>query len=281
VPEIIAPSQSAFVPGKLITNNILLAYEMTHHMRNKGCRKHGLAAFKLDMSKAYDRVEWSFLEGVMRKMGFNERWISLIMICVTTVNYKIKVNGELTETIVPRRGLRQGDPLSPYLFILCAKGLSVLLEDAENKGLIEGVKICRAAPRVSHLFFADDSLIFVKASVSGAHHLQQILSLYESVSGQMINKDKTAAMFSKNAPAHVKEQIMASSGSTRRHEMTNIWGYQFISENQRNQHLHISNKEYGLESKDGMRSYSPRQGRRSLSKRYHKPFLPLLCHVLT
>jgi hypothetical protein len=93
------------------------------------------------------------------------------------------------------------------------------MEDAARRGLIEGVRICSRAPFISHLFFADDSLIFIKASVSGSMHLQQILSLYENASGQMINKDKTAAMFSKNTPTQVKSRILAELGIS--HTTTN------------------------------------------------------------
>jgi len=145
-------SENAFVPGRLITDNVLLAYELTHHLRNKREGKHGLAAFKLDMSKAYDRVEWSFLERIMRKMGFAEKWIRLIMLCVTTVSYKIRINGECTETIWPQRGLRQGDPLSPYLFIICAEAFSALMEDAERRGQIEELGSVQAH-HVSVTFF--------------------------------------------------------------------------------------------------------------------------------
>lgn len=93
---------------------------------------------KLDMSKTYDRVEWSFLEKMMIRLGFHEQWVSTIMKCVTTVTYRIKVNGELTEEIVPERGLRHGDPLSPYLFLICAEAFSCLLHAAEEIGELEG-----------------------------------------------------------------------------------------------------------------------------------------------
>jgi hypothetical protein len=102
------------------------------------------------MHKAYDRVEWIFLENTMRKTGFAERWISLMMASVSLVRYQVRFNSEETKMFVPTRGLRQGGPLSPYLFILCAEGLSSLLLHEEEVGGIDGFRVCRNAPLVSH-----------------------------------------------------------------------------------------------------------------------------------
>jgi hypothetical protein len=112
LPDIIAPTQSAFIPGRLIFDNILAAYETLHTMQSRMWSKEGYMAVKLDMSKAYDRVEWSFLEKVMKRMGFADRWINLIMMCVKSANYAILVNGSPMGRIYPTRGIRQGDPIS-------------------------------------------------------------------------------------------------------------------------------------------------------------------------
>ena len=96
-------------------------------MKNHKVGTNGFMAIKLDMTKVYDRVEWDFLENLMRKMGFYMRWSNLMMECVKIVSYSILVNGELKGLIQPSRGICQGDPLSPFLFLLGTKGLHGLI----------------------------------------------------------------------------------------------------------------------------------------------------------
>ena len=104
-----------------------MAFETLHHMKTKKFGKKGHLALKLDMSKAYNRVEWVFLERIMLKMGFNSKWVGWILECIRSVTYSIIVNGEPQGHIVPTRGIRQGDPLLPYLFLLCSEGLNGLI----------------------------------------------------------------------------------------------------------------------------------------------------------
>ena len=144
-------------------------------------------ALKLNMNKAYDRVEWILLEKIMEKLGFDRRCISLISSCIRSVSFSVLVNGEPHGNFTPNRGLRQGDPLSPYLFLLCAEGLQSLIQQAENAGSIKGVSLCSAGPKFSHLFFTDDSLLFCRANTQECATILEVLQQYEEASGQQIN----------------------------------------------------------------------------------------------
>ena len=120
-----------------------MAFETLHCLRNHKTGVLGFMAIKLDISKAYDQVKWGYQENLMRKMGFNEKWIGLVMVCVKTATYSILVNGEAHGMIHPTRGIRQKDPLSPFLFLLCTEGLHGLINHAANMGEIKGFSLCR------------------------------------------------------------------------------------------------------------------------------------------
>lgn len=192
---VISDTQSAFISGRHISDNVMISYEVMHYLKRKRFGKEGYMALKLDMSKAYDRIEWGFLEAMLRNMGFSEKWVHLVLQCVTTVFYNIVHGENEMGPIVPSRGIRQGDPLSPYLFIICAEGLSALIRNYEEIKLVQGIKICRCAPVISHMFFAEDSYFYCKAEVGEARRVLELLEVYEKASGQKINNSKSSVFF--------------------------------------------------------------------------------------
>ena len=212
LPNVISDSQSAIVPNHLIIDNTTVAYEILHRMRNRRRRKVGQMVVKLDISKAYDWAEWSFLQGIMQKLGFDPRWVKLAMEIVTTASYSVFINGEPKGWITQSRGIRQGDPLSPYLFLLCAEGLSALLNKAVENRVINGIMSSQNGVCISHLLFADDSLLFCKATVGECQQLLSILGQYEAASGQAINRKKTS-FFSKNTNPEIRRLIKQQLGA--------------------------------------------------------------------
>ena len=225
LPHIISENQSAFTSDRLITDNVLVAFEMMHYLDHKTAGKNGFMAVKLDMSKAFDRVEWGFISKVMEKLGFCNRWRDLVMQCITSVSYSVLINGVAHGNIHPSRGLRQGDPLSPSLFLLCAEGLSTLIHQAARKKLITGISITKGCPKVTHLLFADDSILFCKASLEECHLLRSILMEYEEASGQKVNTDKSSIFFSPNTAQATRDEIFNILGPMQNSRLTKYLGF--------------------------------------------------------
>jgi hypothetical protein len=224
LPDIISCFQSAFIPGRLISDNILAAYEIMHTMQRRMWSKEGFMGIKLDMSKAYDRVEWVFLKAVMHKLGFDARWVDLVMKCVSSVKYSVLINGNPVGAFYPSRGLRQGDPISPYLFLLCAECFSGLLCNAEKRGHISGVPSSPKGPTISHLLFADDCILFCKANRVEWRRLLNIISVYEEGSGQKVNLNKTSVFFSRNTKPSRRQEILSLSGLAESHGIESYLG---------------------------------------------------------
>lgn len=212
LPGLVNLAQSAFVAGRSIQDNILIAFEVIHMMKNKRRGKSGDVALKIDISKAYDKVDWRYLKLILYKLGFSEQGVKWMLMCVESVTYFFQVNESFVGPIIPGRGLRQGDPLSPYLFILCAEGLSAAIDHATGAGILHESKVCRTAPPISHLMFADDCLLFCKATKAECTHLRQLLADYERVSGQAVNFSKLGVYFSKNVNADTRRELSSILG---------------------------------------------------------------------
>ncbi|KAL8127117.1 hypothetical protein AgCh_014147 [Apium graveolens] len=172
----------------------------------------GGVALKLDINKAYDRVDWNYLQFRLYQMGFHTKFVRWMMLFVTTVQYSVCFNGQSVGPINPKRGLRQGDPISPYLFLLCVEGLSKLITETANNNKIQGWKVCSSAPALTHLLFADDSLLFFRASCEEAFKIKAVLNEYEARSGHAVNFQNSGVYFSANVSPTKQEELKAVLG---------------------------------------------------------------------
>ncbi|CAL5392116.1 unnamed protein product [Camellia sinensis] len=200
LPEIINEAQSAFLSGRNILDGVLIANEVVDEW--KKAKRMGVIV-KLDFEKAYDSVNWKFLFLMLSRFGFGDKWIAWIRECVTSARVSVLVNGSPIEEFCPQNGLRQGDPLSPFLFNIVAKGLNILLPRALEKNLIKGVKVGTHGVLVSHLQFANDSILFCEAEVQEVVNIKRILRCFELISGLKINYHKSVV-----CGVGVKEDIL-------------------------------------------------------------------------
>ena len=186
MPELISPMQSSFIPGRQVTGNIIVMQELLHTMKRKVGTK-GWMAIKLDLEKAYDRVRWDFIRDTLIRMKLPDSLIEVIMSCVTTSSLSILWNGEPSESFKPTRGIRQGDPLSPYLFVACMERLSQLINTLQRGGRWKAIPVSRGGTKISHLMFADDVVLFGEASAEQAHMIRSCLNEFCEWSGQKVN----------------------------------------------------------------------------------------------
>ena len=185
--KLVTPMQSSFVPGRHITDNIIITQEVVHSMRRmRG--KDGYMAVKIDLEKAYDRLNWDFILDTLQDIGIPNRLINVIMKCFTSTKMLVSWNGDLSEEFRPTRGVRQGDPLSPYLFVLCMERLSQLIVKHVQEGKWKAIQLGKDGPPISHLFFANDLVLFAKASFDQVTLLENVFRIFCDSSGQKISK---------------------------------------------------------------------------------------------
>lgn len=209
--ELIGPQQSSFVPGRQITDNVLVYQEVLHSMKKKTGTK-GMMAIKIDLEKAYDRLSWKFIRETLRETGMNELWVRNIMSCIESTRMALLWNGERTDWFIPGRGIRQGDSLSPYIFVLCIERLSHMINHSIREGLWKPIKLSRHGPTISHLMFADDMVLFAEASTEQIQTVLQCLNKFCEGSGQKINLKKSHIHFSRNVDNQLAHTISSTAG---------------------------------------------------------------------
>lgn len=201
LPNLVAEEQSAFVQGRNISESILITNEIAHSIQNSHTK--GLI-LKLDFEKAFDMVNWEFLLQTLNSMGFGVKWLAWIKEIFSTVRQSVLVNGSPSTEFKMERGLRQGDPLSPMLFIIVTQVLHVVIEKAKTLGLIKGIRIGNLMS-ISHLQFADDTIIFLQDDWHSIKGIKLVLTIFEMLSGLKINYSKSSIY----APASPQYMVQA------------------------------------------------------------------------
>lgn len=177
VAKLVSEVQCSFIPGRQTSDNIIIVQELLHSMRRMKGRT-GIMAIKIDLEKAYDRISWPFLTKVLQAAGFSTDMVELIMYVVSSAKMQVLWNSTFLEEFQPSRGLRQGDPLAPFLFVLCMEHLTQLIQKSVNAGEWTGIRASRSGPPVSHLLFADDLFLFGKATEKQARAMAGVLEVF-------------------------------------------------------------------------------------------------------
>lgn len=192
---------------------------------------------KIDLEKAYDRVDWQFLDNVLRSVGFQPRLRQVIRSCLESSSLSVVWNGTRLEPFTPQRGLRQGDPLSPYLFVLCMEVLGHHIANAVDQKQWKPVQVGKKGIRLSHLVFADDLLLFAEASNAQATIIHEVLHRFCKESGQKVNIAKSKVWYSSNTSRHLIHSISQHFGMITTTYLGKYLGLPLIHDRLRSQHF--------------------------------------------
>ena len=224
MPNLVSPSQTAFFAGKRGTDNVIVPQELLYAMeRMKG--RTGYMIIKIDLEKAYDRLEWGFVRNMLSSLNFHMDTVELILSCISTTSVSFLFNGEQLGEFQPSRGLRQGDPLSPYIFILCMEFLSSLINKKCDDGVWGRVKASRNGPGFSHIFFADDLLFFAKATQENCEAISKVLEEFCLVMGLKINCEKSKVFFSPVVSVEDRAELTHRLGICETNNLGNYLGF--------------------------------------------------------
>ncbi|XP_069150536.1 uncharacterized protein [Solanum lycopersicum] len=215
LPFLVSENQSGFVKGRSISENIMLAQEVIHGIKLPKEGKN--VVIKLDMIKAYDRVSWTYTCLVLRKMGFGEVFIDRIWRIMSNNWYSVVINGKRHGFFHSTRGLKQGDPLSPALFILGAEAFSRQLNSLYNNHDYIGFQMDSKGPQINHLSFADDIIIFTSTDRLSLQSIMNTIRKYELTSNQRVNKDKSFFMVTDKTNQDIIDNIKNETGFCIQH----------------------------------------------------------------
>ncbi|KAG7569624.1 Endonuclease/exonuclease/phosphatase superfamily [Arabidopsis thaliana x Arabidopsis arenosa] len=188
LPSFIAPNQSAFIKDRLLMENLLLATELVKDYHKDGVSPR--CAMKIDISKAFDSVQWPFLLNVLTALNLPEKFVHWIHLCVSTASFSVQVNGDLAGFFKSERGLRQGCSLSPYLFVICMNVLSSLLDRAAAMRKFGYHPRCKNM-KLTHLCFADDIMVFSDGKITSMEGILQVFKDFAKASGLSISLEKS------------------------------------------------------------------------------------------
>jgi hypothetical protein len=211
LPYLISNEQSGYVEGRQIMDSVILAHEVIHSL--KSSRTPGML-IKLDLSKAFDRASWKYIRAVLDSFGFAQEWIKWIMNLTSSAFFSILVNGVPSKPFSPSRGICQGDPLSPFLFILLAEGLGRYIKASVLEGSLKGLPLHNLQPTHSHSQFVDDTFLLNSPMAQEAQKLNSILADFIEASGMSLNLDKSKLYFF-NTPPSVQRHISRLLGIPR------------------------------------------------------------------
>lgn len=197
--KLIDQRQFAFIGGRYMLDSVVVVKEIVHEAK---IRKRPTIIFKVDYEKAYDSVDWGFLLYMMHRMNFHPRWVLWIKSCLESATLSVLVNGSPTSEFKMEKGLRQGDPIAPFLFLIVVEGLNRLFMNSIHLGLFNGYKVGDGNTcEISLLQFADDTIFLGEASVQNVLVIKAILRCFELVSGLKVNflKSKLAVVALNNS----------------------------------------------------------------------------------
>ena len=221
--------QAAFLEGRRSSDNVIIAQELIYSLKSRR-GKDGYMVIKIDLEKTYDHLEWSFVKMVLEHFGFPQEMINLIMSCISTTTTALLFNGSKLEAFQPSRGIRQGDPISPYLFLLCMEFFGAQITNMCEGKRWDRMKASRNGPSFSHVLFVDDLMLFAKANHKNCEAIIEVLNNFCNLASQKVNLRKSKILFSPNVSRRRKRFICRKMGMTSTNNLGRYLGFPLLTQ---------------------------------------------------